>query len=37
MIIEPNVEAGVLTTNNPKALIDSGYNATMRQMPELLK
>lgn len=37
LIIEPNVEAGVLSTDHPKALIDSGYNATMREMPELLK
>jgi NTE family protein len=37
LIIEPNVEAGILSTGNPKALIDSGYNATMREMPTLLK
>lgn len=37
MIIEPNVEAGVFTADHPKALIDSGYNAAMRQMPALLK
>lgn len=37
LIITPNVEAGILSTNNPKALIDSGYNETMRDMPELLK
>ncbi len=36
-IIVPDVEAGVLTANHPKALIDSGYSATMRQMPEILK
>jgi NTE family protein len=36
-IINPNVEAGVLSTNNPKALIDSGYNSTMKEMPRLLK
>ncbi len=37
MIIEPGVEAGILSTDHPKALIDSGYNATMRAMPSLLK
>lgn len=37
MIIEPGVEAGILSTDHPKALIDSGYNATMRAMPTLLK
>jgi NTE family protein len=37
LIILPNVEAGILTANNPKALIDSGYNATIRQLPSLLK
>ena len=37
LIVEPNVEAGVLSTNNPKALIDSGYNATIRELPALLK
>jgi len=36
-IIKPDVEAGVLTTDHPKVLIDSGYTATMRKMPELLK
>jgi len=36
-IIIPNVEAGILTADHPKALIDSGYNATMRKMPYLLK
>ena len=37
MIIIPDVEAGILTANNPKALIDSGYVATLRQIPALLK
>jgi NTE family protein len=37
MIIEPGVEAGILSTDHPKALIDSGYNAAMRAMPSLLK
>ncbi len=37
LIIEPGVEAGILSTDHPKALIDSGYNATMRGMPTLLK
>jgi NTE family protein len=36
-IIVPNVEAGILTADHPKALIDSGYNAAMRQMPAILK
>lgn len=36
-IITPNVEAGILTANHPQALIDSGYTATMRQMPEILQ
>ncbi len=37
LIIQPDVEAGILSADHPKALIDSGYNATMRQMPSLLK
>ena len=37
MIILPNVEAGILTADNPQALIDSGYYATLRQIPALLK
>jgi NTE family protein len=37
MIIIPNVEAGILTANNPQALIDSGYIATLRQIPALIK
>ncbi|HTA28502.1 MAG TPA: patatin-like phospholipase family protein, partial [Bacteroidia bacterium] len=37
IIIEPGVEAGILSTDHPKALIDSGYNATMKAMPALLK
>ena len=37
LIIIPNVEAGILTADNPQALIDSGYNAAMRQMPAILK
>lgn len=37
LMITPDVEAGILTADNPKALIDSGYNATMRQMPAILK
>ena len=37
LIIEPSVEAGVLTTDHPKALIDSGYTATMREIPKLLE
>jgi len=37
LIITPGVEAGILSTDHPKALIDSGYNATMRAMPTLLK
>jgi NTE family protein len=37
MIIEPGVEAGILSTDHPKALIDSGYRAAMRGMPKLLK
>ncbi|MGP8216157.1 MAG: patatin-like phospholipase family protein [Bacteroidia bacterium] len=37
MIIVPDVDAGILTTDNPKALIDSGYIATLRQIPALLK
>ncbi len=36
-IIVPDVEAGILTANHPKALIDSGYRAAIRQMPEILK
>jgi NTE family protein len=35
LIIVPNVEAGILTADNPKALIDSGYNATIRQIPAI--
>ena len=37
LIIEPGVEAGILSTDHPKALIDSGYKAAMRGMPTLLK
>ena len=37
LIILPDVEAGILTADNPKALIDSGYIATLRQIPALLK
>jgi NTE family protein len=37
MIIIPDVEAGILTADNPKALIDSGYIATLRQIPALIK
>ncbi len=37
MIIIPNVDAGILTADNPQALIDSGYQATLRQIPALLK
>jgi NTE family protein len=37
MIILPNVEAGILTADNPQALIDSGYISTLRQIPALLK
>jgi NTE family protein len=37
MIIAPDVEAGILTAPHPKSLIDSGYNATMRQIPTILK
>ncbi len=37
VIIKPDVDAGVLTTDHPKALMDSGYAATMREMPTLLK
>ncbi len=36
-IIEPGVEAGILSTDHPMALIDSGYTAAMRGMPALLK
>jgi len=36
-IIVPDVEAGVLSTDHPKALIDSGYAAAIRNMPALLK
>ncbi|HTB08063.1 MAG TPA: patatin-like phospholipase family protein [Bacteroidia bacterium] len=35
LIVIPNVEAGILTADNPKALIDSGYNATIRQIPAI--
>lgn len=37
LIIIPDVEAGILTADNPQALIDSGYVATERQIPALLK
>jgi len=37
LIITPNVDAGVLSTDHPKMLIDSGYNATTRALPALLK
>lgn len=37
MIIIPDVEAGILTADNPQALIDSGYIATLRQIPALIK
>jgi len=37
LIITPGVEAGILSTDHPKALIDSGYNAAMRGMPKLLE
>src|SRR5581483_9796932 len=36
-IIVPNVEAGILTADHPKALIDSGYAATIRQIPAILQ
>jgi len=37
LVIQPNVEAGILSTEHPEELIDSGYNAAMREMPTLLK
>src|SRR3984957_1716421 len=37
MIIIPNVEAGILTADNPQALIDSGYISTLRLIPALIK
>lgn len=35
VIITPDVDAGVLSVNNPKALIDSGYIATLREMDKI--
>ncbi|HTA83733.1 MAG TPA: patatin-like phospholipase family protein [Bacteroidia bacterium] len=37
LIILPDVEAGILSADNPQALIDSGYISTLRQIPALLK
>lgn len=37
VMIVPDVEAGILSASNPQALIDSGYIATLRQIPALIK
>lgn len=37
LIVEPSTNSGLFSTDNPKALIDSGYMATMRKMPLILK